>query len=98
MGRAELYALSMSGNKWSKWTMTEVQNELVAKGFLPENTGMNPAISALSSAVLQITASLPVNAAVAADTLRAVTVGLDIRKAGHMLEAIGNNVKEILGL
>jgi hypothetical protein len=96
--KKELLALSTSGNKWEEWTMTAVRGELYAKGFIEEATGTGPTLPILSLVILRIAASLPTNAVVAADALRAVAIGMDIKRLDHTIEKMSEELGEVLEL
>ncbi|KAJ6592558.1 hypothetical protein B0H19DRAFT_1245419 [Mycena capillaripes] len=100
--RAQLLQMSTSANKWETWTVKEVRGELVSKGYLEENKGATivttPALSVLAMVALRIAASLPDNAAVAADALRALAVGIELKKSELVLEGVAKDVRELLDL
>ncbi|KAJ6575490.1 hypothetical protein B0H19DRAFT_1231016 [Mycena capillaripes] len=100
--RAQLLKMSTSANKWETWTVKEVRGELVSKGYLEENKGATivttPALSILAMVALRIAASLPDNAAVAADALRALAVGIELKKSELILEGVARDVRELLSL
>ncbi|KAJ6560365.1 hypothetical protein B0H19DRAFT_1070006 [Mycena capillaripes] len=100
--RAQLLQTSTSAYQWNAWTMKEVRGELVSKGYLEENRGTGPVIapqlSLLAIVALRIAATLPANAAVAADALRALAIGIELKKSEHALEAVAADVRELLSL
>jgi hypothetical protein len=82
--------------------MKEVRGELVSKGYLEENRGATqvtaPQLSLLAMVALRIAATLPDNAAVAADALRALALGIEMKKSEHVLEDVASDVRELLSL
>jgi hypothetical protein len=52
----------------------------------------------LSHVVLRIAASLPPNAAVASDALRAVAVAMDMKRVDHTIESVVENIVDILAV
>ncbi|KAJ6584684.1 hypothetical protein B0H19DRAFT_1059063 [Mycena capillaripes] len=100
--RAQLLQMSTSAHQWDSWTVKEVRGELVSKGYLEENRGATqvtaPPLSLLAIVALRIAASLPDNAAVAADALRALALGIELKKSEHVLEGVASDVRELLTL
>ncbi|KAJ7351176.1 hypothetical protein DFH08DRAFT_935000 [Mycena albidolilacea] len=98
--RNELLGLTTSDSNWTEWRTVDVKNSLFAKGYITEaeaaGTHSLPPISLLALAALRVAASLPPNAAIAPDALRAVAVGLGFKRADTLLEGIAADLSEVL--
>ncbi|KAJ7807967.1 hypothetical protein B0H14DRAFT_2609252 [Mycena olivaceomarginata] len=95
--KKELLGLTTSDSHFTEWTSEDVKGSLHAKGFITEaeGAGTRPSFSLLAFVVLRVAASLPPNAAVAADALRAVAVCMESKRADLTLEGISTDLTEL---
>jgi hypothetical protein len=63
-----------------------------------EDSGKGPSFSIISHVLLRIVASLPSNAAIAADALRAVHIAMEHKRIDYVLEDVASNVTRTLVL
>jgi hypothetical protein len=101
--KTELLDLTTSNTNWAEWTGTDVKNSLYAKGYITDTEAASthppiPTNTLLVLVLLRVAASLPTNAAVAADVLRAVAICIGFKHADAMLDGIAADLGEVLGL